>query len=316
MGELEGAVADADGRGEVMVINSADLGGVRLPRRIAPHQLGSCLSSQRRQRRTARVVISEPGFGVRASKQVEGGRADGGSPDGLELQPLALLVGDGGEGGTLAVLDGGGGGGALLLEGVELVDGLRLHRRGAVVVADAVVAVPILPVLGLLEADAAAGLDRWQPSARRHDRRHTPIGEAELCLPPLHRCATDSLVLCLPGDVAVVLLEGGRGVFPHGTRHTRPPMMRQWTASDGSEGRASTVVVDKNPVTDWRSRFVYQIVSGYSIKSRKVTTGFKLLSYLVAVIVIQKEKGEGRCARQVVVEGAHVNLSTTSRPNK
>lgn len=74
MGELEGAVADADGRGEVMVVNSADLGGVRLPRRIALHQLGSCLSSQRRQRRTARVVISEPGFGVRASKLVEGGQ--------------------------------------------------------------------------------------------------------------------------------------------------------------------------------------------------------------------------------------------------
>ncbi|CAL9109408.1 unnamed protein product, partial [Musa textilis] len=27
MGELEGAVADADGRGEVMVVDSADLGG-------------------------------------------------------------------------------------------------------------------------------------------------------------------------------------------------------------------------------------------------------------------------------------------------
>lgn len=63
------------------------------------------------------------------------------SPDGLELLLVELLLGGGNEGLLLLLMDGGGRQGpALLLQGVELVDGLCLHRRCAVVVANAMAA--------------------------------------------------------------------------------------------------------------------------------------------------------------------------------
>jgi hypothetical protein len=68
------------------------------------------------------------------------------SPNGLELLLLALLLGEcGGEGGGGAVLDGRGGRRPLLLQGVQLVDVLRAHRRRDVVVPHPVL-VLLLPV--------------------------------------------------------------------------------------------------------------------------------------------------------------------------
>lgn len=85
------------------------------------------------------------------------------SPDGLELLALALLLGEGGgEGRGGAVLDGRGGRRPLPLQRVELVDGLRPHRRRAVVVA--------YPVLVLLRLRPVR-LDPRQPVRRaRHGR--------------------------------------------------------------------------------------------------------------------------------------------------
>jgi hypothetical protein len=61
----------------------------------------------------------------------------------LELLFLAVFVGDGGER-TLGFLNGSGGRGPLLLERVELVNGLSLNGRAAVIMAD-----PVLLLVGL-----------------------------------------------------------------------------------------------------------------------------------------------------------------------
>lgn len=70
MGELERAVADADGGGDVVVVVVMGLrrrgcgrrralgGGLALPGRIAPDDLGAGLTGQRRQRRTASITVS------------------------------------------------------------------------------------------------------------------------------------------------------------------------------------------------------------------------------------------------------------------
>lgn len=66
MGELEGAVADGDGRGDVRVVvvhrlrvrrRRALRRGLALPRRISPDDLRPGLTRQRRQRRAASDVI-------------------------------------------------------------------------------------------------------------------------------------------------------------------------------------------------------------------------------------------------------------------
>lgn len=61
---------------------------------------------------------------------------------------MALILGHGGEGGVAlqrAVIHGGAGQRPLLLQGVELVDGLRLNGQRAVVVADAILRLRLDP---------------------------------------------------------------------------------------------------------------------------------------------------------------------------